>query len=161
MFFIGLVVVGIIIFILVKPKSDTSNNPINIDKDTLADMVGVYFRTRSTAEIHEAINTYDASLERIGAVNKSLIKTKLWNDITSEAHLKIFWTTPLSMVAYRSQVLAENTKYSQDFVNQIGQEIYFLYLLWCTLYIINNPQLQIMVSMPESYALERRIAKFR
>ena len=94
MLFVGLVFVGIIIFILVKPKNSASKSPINIDKDTLGDMVGIYLRTRSTAEIHEAINTYDASLERIGTVNKNLIKTKLWNVITSEAHLKIFWTTP-------------------------------------------------------------------
>ena len=160
MLFVGLVFVGIIIFILVKPKNSASKSPINIDKDTLGDMVGIYLRTRSTAEIHEAINTYDASLERIGTVNKNLIKTKLWNVITSEAHLKIFWTTPLSMIAYRSQVLAENTRYSTDFVNQIGQEIYFLYLLWCTLYLINNPQLQTMVNTPQSHALEKRTAQY-
>ena len=160
MFFIGLVFVSIIIFILVKPKNSDSKSPIDIDKDTLGNMVGVYLRTRSVEELQEAIRIHSVLLDSVGTVQKILVKSKMELDIATGANKLAFWESPLALIAHRSQVIAKDTKCEKALVSPIGQEIYFLYLLRSTLYIINHPELQTMVNTSQSYALEKRTSKY-
>ena len=160
MFFVGLVIFGILLFLLTKPKNNTSSSPINIDKDTLGNMVGVYLRTKNITEIQEAIKMHLTLLDQVNIARKAWAKATIWDDITSGGRLEIFWNAPLSMIAHRSQVIAKETRCDEHLLNQLGQEIYFLYLLKCTLYLINNPQFQPMVNTPKSYALEKRTSKY-
>lgn len=160
MFFIGLVIFGILLFLLTKPKNNTSSSPINIDKDTLGNMVGVYLRTRSVEELQEAIRIHSILLDSVGTVQQILVKSKMELDIVTGANKLAFWESPLALIAHRSQVIAEDTKCEKALVYSIGQEIYFLYLLRSTLYIINHPQFQPMVNTPQSYALEKRTSKY-
>ncbi len=158
MFFIGLVIFGIIIFLLVKPQKNDSKSLINLNVDRLGDIVGVYLRIGNKNKFIKAIESesklpYLAEQYQIDFINFTID-----NQIVSKASSTEFWNQPLILISHEADLITELIS-SEKMASEMQAEIYTLYIQKCVLYVYNNPSLHINFNSLQSYELENRISK--
>ena len=158
MFFVGLVFVGIIIFLLVKPKQNSSESLIDVNVDRLGDIVGVYLRTGSKNRCLKAIESESKLPNLAEQYQIDFINFTIDNQINSKANYADFWNQPLILISHEADLITQLIS-SEKMAPEMQMEIYVLYIQKCVLYVHNTPSLHMNFNSPQSYNLESRMKK--